>query len=66
MLLVFNTNLITNGDAETGACAANTSISSPKGWSFSGPITQVYYTNTAFTPEYKNAPRIRYNTKMKT
>ena len=59
MLLVFNTNLITNGDAETGACAASASISSPTGWSFSGPITQMYYNNTISNSAYKNTEKIK-------
>jgi len=59
MFVVFNTNFITNGNAESGACAANGTISSPTGWNFSGAITQLYYNNTVLTVQYRNAPRIR-------
>jgi len=59
MFVVFNTNFITNGNAESGACAADASISSPTGWNFSGPITQMYYTNPVLGTRYYNAPRIR-------
>ncbi|CAF3940076.1 unnamed protein product [Adineta steineri] len=44
----FNINLITNGDAETGSCQGSSGITSPIGWNYNGPITQVIYSDPAF------------------
>ncbi|CAF1158809.1 unnamed protein product [Adineta steineri] len=44
----FNINLITNGDAETGSCQGSSGITSPVGWNYNGPITQVIYSDPAF------------------
>ncbi|CAF4354016.1 unnamed protein product, partial [Adineta steineri] len=44
----FNINLITNGDADTGSCQGSSGITSPVGWNYNGPITQVIYSDPAF------------------
>ncbi|CAF1237702.1 unnamed protein product [Adineta steineri] len=41
----FNINLVTNGDAETGSCQVSGGVTSPVGWNYNGPITQVIYNN---------------------
>ncbi|UJR12544.1 hypothetical protein I4U23_016720 [Adineta vaga] len=41
----FDINLVINGDAETGSCQTTDGATSPTGWSFSGPITQIIYNN---------------------
>ena len=47
--LVLNINLLINGDAETGGCPIGNNRTSPYGWSFSGPISQVSYSNDVNT-----------------
>ena len=44
--LVFNLDMLINGDAETGACATDSSITRPVGWSYDGDITQLAYNNS--------------------
>lgn len=45
-LLVFNVNLISNGNAETGPCDTNGNVMPPTGWNYNGTITQIYYNST--------------------
>ena len=46
--LVFNVNLVTNGDAETGPCETSSGVTHPTGWNYNGPITQVSYNNPSY------------------
>jgi hypothetical protein len=45
--LGFNINVVTNGDAESGACETGSGVTHPTGWNYNGTITQIYYNNTA-------------------
>ncbi|CAF1246098.1 unnamed protein product [Adineta steineri] len=45
--LVFQSNWLINGDAETGTCQSGNGVTHPTGWMYNGSITQVYYNNTA-------------------
>ncbi|CAF0797949.1 unnamed protein product [Adineta ricciae] len=47
-IAIFNVNLITNGNGETGTCSLANETASPPGWNVSGPISQIYYNNTFF------------------
>ena len=48
--LAFNTNLLINGDGETGPCQTGGGVTSPPGWNYNGTITQVSYNNSMFGP----------------
>ena len=52
--LVLNVNLLINGDGETGGCPIGNNRTSPYGWSFSGPISQVSYSNDANTSVFRD------------
>ena len=54
--LGFSINLVKNGDAETGLCSTNRSISSPTGWSYSGPISQLCYNNSQVPDQTDSTP----------
>ena len=53
---IFNTNLVNNGDAETGPCAMHNGTSSPIGWHFNGSITQIAYENLPVGSLSKESP----------
>lgn len=53
---IFNTNLVNNGDAETGPCETHNGTSSPIGWHFSGSITQISYENLPVGSLSKGSP----------
>ncbi|CAF1199423.1 unnamed protein product [Didymodactylos carnosus] len=44
----FDTNIVVNGDGETGVCETSFGSKSPLGWTTSGPITQVSYINPTY------------------
>lgn len=46
-MIVNRSNLIFNGDAETGPCENGSNITSPTGWNVNGTATQIAYNNTA-------------------
>ena len=43
MFLAFNSNLVKNGNGESGPCANGNNIRSPPSWNCNGSITQVKY-----------------------
>ncbi|CAF1053532.1 unnamed protein product [Adineta steineri] len=45
--IISKSNLLINGDAETGPCELGKNVTHPTGWMYDGPITQVRYNNTA-------------------
>lgn len=57
--VVFNVNLLVNGDAETGPCATNKSIVHPTGWNYNGSVTQINYNNTSNTGTTPTMPSPR-------
>ena len=54
--LGYNINLVANGDAEAGFCSVNQTISSPAGWSYSGPISELWYNNSFFRDQTYSTP----------
>ncbi|CAF1246635.1 unnamed protein product, partial [Didymodactylos carnosus] len=44
----FGTNIVVNGDGETGVCETSSGSISPLGWTTNGPITQVSYFNSVY------------------
>ncbi|CAF1399927.1 unnamed protein product, partial [Didymodactylos carnosus] len=44
----YDTNVVVNGNGETGACETGSGSISPPGWTTSGPITQVSYNNPTY------------------
>ena len=52
--IVYDENILTNGDGESGPCAIDSSVTHPTGWFYYGSITQISYgaqeTQTYSTP----------------
>ncbi|CAF1197547.1 unnamed protein product [Adineta steineri] len=40
---ISTSNWLINGDGETGSCQVGYGITSPTGWMYNGPVTQIYY-----------------------
>lgn len=64
MIIALNVNLIVNGDGETGPCAMDNNVTSPTGWSFSGPITQMSYSNPVVADQQYSSPGPRYDARQ--
>jgi hypothetical protein len=50
---------LVNGDAEMGSCAMDETVTSPTGWSFSGPISQLSYNSTVVVNQTYPTPEPR-------
>lgn len=54
--LVFNVNMLSNGDGETGPCTPNLTVTSPTGWKYDGDISQAYYNNSEIGSRVNSIP----------
>lgn len=54
--LVFDLNMLINGDAETGTCATDSEITRPPGWNYDGDITQIAYNNSIIYSRVSTIP----------
>jgi len=56
LFLVYDVNILVNGDGETGPCEMGGGITYPMGWSYYGSITQISYNNTGYSPQSYATP----------
>lgn len=61
--LVFNVNMLVNGDAETGLCATDGNVTSPTGWTTNGDLTQIAYNNTHIYDRVNGVPVPTYDSE---